>query len=247
LIAAASIIGIPLTNGFVAKWLLLDAALNANLPIVVVVAWLVSVITAIYMLKATVSVFYGEEPEWLKATKVHDAEPSMLVGLGILGSLCLVFGIAPQLLFRSLVTPAVNALGFSQDVSLTWFGLQTSSAGVQVTLGAAIAVITVLIGWMVFALVQPRAQKTNAGVFTGGDPMPLNGGMNAEDFTVLAETTLAPVYAVTNPDRVYFPLWQTIKKAAAWLGKVLAPLSEKYAVVATVVLALIVFVVVWLG
>jgi hypothetical protein len=77
--------------------------------------------------------------------------------------------------------------------------------------------------------------------------MPLNVGMNAEDFTVLAETTLAPVYAVTNPDRVYFPLWQTIKKAAAWLGKVLAPLSEKYAVVATVVLALIVFVVVWLG
>jgi hypothetical protein len=141
----------------------------------------------------------------------------------------------------------VNALGFSQDVSLTWFGLQTSSAGVQVTLGAAIAVVAALIGWVIFALVQPRNAKTTAGVFTGGDPMPLNVGMNAEDFTVLAETTLAPVYAVTNPDRVYFPLWQTIKKAAAWLGKVLAPLSEKYAVVATVVLALIVFVVVWLG
>jgi len=214
---------------------------------VVVVAWLVSVITAIYMLKATVSVFYGEEPEWLKATKVHDAEPSMLAGLGILGSLCLIFGIAPQFLFKSLVTPAVNALGFSQDVSLTWFGLQTSSAGVQVTLGAAIAVVAALIGWVIFALVQPRMQKTNAGVFTGGDPMPLNAGMKAEDFTVMAETTLAPVYAVTNPDRVYFPLWQTIKKSSAWLGKVLAPLSEKYAVVATVVLALIVFVVVWLG
>ncbi|MEA5079252.1 MAG: NADH-quinone oxidoreductase subunit L [Anaerolineaceae bacterium] len=247
LIAAASIIGIPLTNGFVAKWLLLDAALNAKLAIVVVVAWLVSVITAIYMLKATVSVFYGEEPEWLKATRVHDAEPSMLAGLGILGSLCLVFGIAPQLLFKSLVTPAVTALGFSQEVSLTWFGLQTSSAGVQVTLGAAIAVVAALIGWAIFAMVQPRNPKTTAGVFTGGDPMPLNAGMKAEDFTVLAETTLAPVYAVTNPDRVYFPLWQTIKKAAAWLGKVLAPLSEKYAVVATVVLALIVFVVVWLS
>lgn len=247
LIATASIVGIPLTNGFVAKWLLLDAALNAKLPIVVVVAWLVSVITAIYMLKATVSVFYGDEPEWLKTTKVHDAEPSMLAGLGILGSLCLAFGIAPQLLFRSLVTPTVNALGFSQEVNLTWLGLQTSSAGVQVTLGAAIAVVAALIGWAIFAMVQPRTAKPSAGVFTGGDPMPDNAGMKAEDFTVLAETTLAPVYAVTNPDRVYFPLWQTIKKASAWLGKVLAPLSEKYAIVPTVVLALIVFVVVWLG
>jgi len=80
LIAAAAIVGVPLTNGFVAKWLLLDAALEANQVIVVIVAWLVSVFTAFYMLKATVSTFYGDMPDWLKAQEVHEAEPSMLAG-----------------------------------------------------------------------------------------------------------------------------------------------------------------------
>ncbi len=247
LIAAASIIGIPLTNGFVAKWLLLDAALNANLVVVVVVAWLVSVITAIYMLKATVSVFYGEEPEWLQATKVHDAEPSMLAGLGVLGFLCLAFGIAPQLLFKGLVLPAVSGLGFAQEVNLTWLGLQTTSAGVQVTLGAAIAVVAALIGWLVFALVQPKTQKSSpsAGIFTGGDPLPENAGMKAEDFTVVAEANLAPVYKFTDPDRVYFPLWRGVKKVSAWIGKILNPISEKYALPVTVLLIVLVFAVVW--
>jgi multicomponent Na+:H+ antiporter subunit A len=131
LIAAASIIGIPLTNGFVAKWLLLDAALNANQVVVVVVAWLVSVITAVYILKATVSVFFGEQPEWLQEAKVHDAEPSMLAGMGTLAFFCLAFGIAPQILFKALVIPAATMLNFKQEVDMTWLGLQTTSAGVQ--------------------------------------------------------------------------------------------------------------------
>ena len=38
LVAAAAIVGVPLTNGFVAKWLLFNAALDANQAVVVVVA-----------------------------------------------------------------------------------------------------------------------------------------------------------------------------------------------------------------
>jgi multicomponent Na+:H+ antiporter subunit A len=247
LIAAASIVGVPLTNGFVAKWLLLDAALEANQSIVVIVAWLVSIITAVYMLKATVSVFYGDMPEWLKAAKVHDAEPSMLGGMGILAGLCLLFGLAPQILFSNLVAPAVSALGFKWEVTLTWLGLQTTSAGVQVTLGAAIALIAVLAGWIIFAVTRSgKPEKASAGLFTGGDPLPESAGVNAVDFTALAETTLTPVYRSTNPDRVYLALWTGIKGLAGWLDKVLHPVSETYPLVATLVLALVTFLAVWL-
>ena len=245
LIAAAAIVGVPLTNGFVAKWLLLDAALNANLMVVVIVAWLVSVITAIYMLKATVSVFYGDMPVWLQSANVHDAEPSMLAGMGILGTLCLVFGLAPQLLFKALVIPAVTSLGFQPEVSLTWFGLQTTSAGVQVTLGAGIVVIALLAGWLVFSLTR-TSKPTSVGLFTGGDPLPEASGMQVADITVLAETNLKPIYAITDPDRVYVPLWGGIKKLANWLSKKIHPLSENYSVLVTVVLAVIFFVAVWL-
>ena len=247
LIAAAAIVGVPLTNGFVAKWLLLDAALNANQMIVVIVAWLVSVITAVYMLKATVSVFYGDMPEWLQKAKVHDAEPSMLAGMGILGSLCLVFGLAPQLLFKALVAPAADALGFHSELTLTWLGLQTSSAGIQVTLGAAIVLVAALLGWLVFSLV--RSKKTTepvSGVFTGGDPLPAQSTMNATDFTVLAENNLAIAYKITDPDRVYVPLWNGIKGLAAGIDKAIRPVSDNYPLWATIALAVVVFIAVWL-
>ncbi|TLN19718.1 NADH-quinone oxidoreductase subunit L, partial [bacterium] len=42
LVAAAALIGVPLTNGFVAKWMLYSAALNAGQALVVLVAWMVS-------------------------------------------------------------------------------------------------------------------------------------------------------------------------------------------------------------
>ena len=246
LIAAAAIVGIPLTNGFVAKWLLLDAALNANLMVVVIVAWLVSVITAIYMLKATVSVFYGDTPAWLQTAEVHDAEPSMLAGMGILGALCLLFGLAPQLLFKSLVIPAVNNLGFQPEITLTWLGLKTSSAGIQVTLGAGITVIAILAGWLIFTLTR-ASKPTSVGVFTGGDPLPEKSGMEVSDFTILAENNLKPIYKITDPDRVYLPLWNGIKKLAFGLSKIIQPLSENSPVLVTIILAMVIFAAIWLS
>lgn len=246
LIATAAIVGVPLTNGFVAKWLLLDAALDANMTIVVIVAWVVSVITAIYMLKATVSVFYGEMPAWLKESHVHDAEPSMLGGMGILGFLCLLFGLAPQILFKGLVNPAVTALGFDWKITLTWFGLQTSSAGVQVTLGAAIALVALLFGALIFAMTRKsRVVANNVAVFTGGEPLTDNAGMRAVDFTVVAESNLAPIYKITDPDPIYFGLWNGIKKLANGFAVVMDPISEKFPIWASALLIVVVFVIVW--
>ncbi|HML40999.1 MAG TPA: NADH-quinone oxidoreductase subunit L [Bellilinea sp.] len=247
LIAAAAIIGVPLTNGFVAKWLLLDAALEANLILVVVVAWLVSVITAIYMLKATVSVFYGDTPAWLEQAHVHDAEPSMLAGMGTLAGLCLLFGLAPQILFKNLVAPAVSALNFNWTINLTYLGLHTGSAGIQVTLGAIILIAAILAGWLIFAILRANSKKApSAGLFTGGDPLPENSGMNAIDFTVVAETSLAPVYRFTDPDPLYFGLWNGIKRVGVALDKALQPVSDKYALTASLVLTVLVFILVWL-
>jgi multicomponent Na+:H+ antiporter subunit A len=247
LIAAASIVGVPLTNGFVAKWLLLDAALDANQIVVVIVAWLVSVVTAIYMLKATVSTFYGDTPDWLKDREVHEAEPSMLAGMGFLAGLCVLFGLAPQLLMQGLVAPAVKGLGFQWTVTLSWLGVQTTSAGVQVTLGAAIAVIAVFAGWVVYLLTRPQKKgQAQVGLFTGGEPLPAQSGVGVMDFADTAATAFAPVYAVTNPDRVYLPLWRGIKNLAGQFDRLLVPASEVHPLLTTILLAGVVFVAVWL-
>ena len=94
---------------------------------------------------------------------------------------------------------------------------------------------------------RPRVQRMGVhGLFTGGDPLPENSGMNAIDFTVVAETSLAPVYRFTDPDPLYFGLWNGIKRVGVALDKALQPVSDKYALTASLVLTVLVFILVWL-
>ncbi len=242
LVAAAAIIGLPLTNGFVAKWLLLDAALSAGQAVVVIIAWLVSAITAFYLLKATVSVFYGQRPPELGT--VHEADLPMRVGMGMLAGLCLLFGIAPQLLLKAVVTPAVTALGAPSPVSLTWLGFQLANNSIQITAGAALLLLALLVGWGLSRLLHVGTGPAPVKVFTGGDPLPDGDRLQASDFADLAEAACQPIYQVTNPDPVYRALGAGIGRAAQGLRLAVAPL-ERQPYLAVLVLAAVVFLAIW--
>ena len=247
IVVAAAIIGVPFTNGFVAKWFLYNAALTSGKWLVVIVAWLVSTFTAFYMLKATVSVFYGDIPDWLKERKVKEAPSLMQIGMGILAVLCLVFGLAPQFLMQWVVAPAVQAMGFKWDLSFTWLGIQTTSASLSGAAGVAVVLLSMLLGWIVYRLMQkPGAGLSpSANVFTGGDPLPADDFVGAEDFADIAETSFQLVYTAANPDPVYLLLWSWIKKLAAATGRILQ-LLEQHPFLSTAILAVIIFIAVWL-
>ena len=160
----------PLTNGFVAKWLLFDAALEANQAVVVVVAWAVSVITTFYFFKATLNVFYGVPASDLHVEEVHEIAPTMRTGLGITGGLCILFGVAPQLVMRPVIEPAVRALGFDWQVQATWLGVLTGSGTIGVTVGAAaVVVFAALFGAGAYRLVRAPAGHGPVAVFSGGE------------------------------------------------------------------------------
>jgi multicomponent K+:H+ antiporter subunit A len=214
LVAAAAIVGVPLTNGFVAKWLLFDAALEANQAVVVVVAWAVSIITTFYFFKATLSVFYGMPAHDLQVEKIHEVAPSMQVGLGITGALCVVFGMAPQLVMQPVIEPAARSLGFDWQVQMTWLGVLTGSGTIGVTAGAAaVILVAVLFGAGAYRLVRAPAGHP-VSVFTGGDPLPEGDTLGAADFAEMAEAAFEPVYSL-DPDPLYLMIWRAIKDTAA--------------------------------
>jgi multicomponent Na+:H+ antiporter subunit A len=186
-------------------------------------------------------------PDWLQTREVHEAEPSMLAGMSFLAGLCVLFGLAPQLLMQWVVAPAVNGLGFHWEVTLSWLGLQTTSAGVQVTLGAGIAVVAVLVGLLVYSLTRPaKVGPAPVGLFTGGDPLPVTNGVSVVDFAALTEISFDPVYKVTNPDLLYQILWKGIKKMSSQLERLLRPASETYPLLAALLMTGVVIVAVWL-
>jgi len=61
LVAAGGIAGIPLLNGFVSKWLLYNAALQAHQPLLALIPWIGSILTVFSFLKATSGVFLGSD------------------------------------------------------------------------------------------------------------------------------------------------------------------------------------------
>jgi multicomponent K+:H+ antiporter subunit A len=249
LIGAAAISGVPLFNGFVAKWLIYDAALVSGHKVVIFVAWMVSIFTALSFLKATATIFFGDMPARLQAEGVSGTPPAMKVGMGALGGACLLFGIVPQILIYWGIAPAVEGLGFRLMDQVSWLGVRTTSAGVQVTLGAGIAAVALLGGLALYQLSRaPRIRKrAAAGVFTGGDPLPEGDDMvSAVDFIAVAETTFAPVYRAADPDPVYFRIWRYLTSAAEGLARILTPVAEGHAFWATGLMAAAVFVAVWL-
>jgi len=200
LIAAASIIGVPLTNGFVAKWLLYDAALKSGAWVVIIIAWLVSSFTAFYIMKATVSVFFGEMPVELKKQKIEDASPLMLAGMGVLAAASLLFGIAPQLLVKWIAAPALSAMNVSLPTDVTFLGLQVNGGGAPITAGAILTVSVLIVVALIFLLRKPKLEGVSS--FTGGDPLPESNSLNTVDFSEFAGAEFAPVIRVLDPDPV---------------------------------------------
>lgn len=243
LVAAAAIVGVPLTNGFVAKWLLYDAALESGSWVVVIIAWLVSTFTAFYMLKATVSVFFGEMPVELKKKEIEDASPKMRIGMGFLAICCLIFGIAPQLMVKWLSAPAVKAMGFDQVLSMSFLGVHTQTGSVPVTAGAILAVAALLVVALIYAVTRPSPKGVS--VFTGGDPLPEENALQAEDFSEFAEEAFKPALIATNPDPVYFGIWKAIAKLGSQAGTA-AEKFEKHPLVPVMIAVVIVAIAVWL-
>ncbi len=121
-ILSLGIIGIPPTNGFVSKFLICLAAVEAGYSILAVIAIVSSIITAAYFFRV-IQIFYSEPvqvDEKLANTKVTEntlfrENPFRLWPIGILTVLSLVLGIIPSLGI-SLFKPAIKILlsGISQ-------------------------------------------------------------------------------------------------------------------------------------
>lgn len=246
LIAAAAIVGVPLTNGFVAKWLLFGAAMDSGMFIFLLVAWLVSVFTAFYMLKATASTFFGQMPDELVQKGVKESALTMKLGMGFLAALTLLFGIAPQILINNVVLPAVRGLGFKGEMSVTWFGIQTGISDISVTAGALVVLAAFMVGALIYAVSRP-GKTLAAGVFTGGDPL-INpeGNVNAADFSSLLENTLQPVYRISDPDPLYMAIWKSLLSGCTRLTESLGSWTEAHPLVVGAALAVLMAVFIWL-
>ncbi|WP_022851894.1 monovalent cation/H+ antiporter subunit D family protein [Limisalsivibrio acetivorans] len=105
-IFALSIVGVPLTAGFVTKWYLITGAIASGHWFAISVILLSSLLTAIYFGRVVNVMYFGKTDE----TPVKDEAPmGMLVPTLIAAALCIVFGIAAEIPVE-LASGAADAL-----------------------------------------------------------------------------------------------------------------------------------------
>ena len=238
LICAAGMVGVPLFNGFVSKWMLYNAALEAHQPILALIPWVGSVLTVFTFLKATSGVFLGSEGS--ATVHAHEVSGTMIAGGSILAAGCVVLGIAPQLAINYLLNPLLPAVGSETLSGVSWFGLTQGQGLWLASGGGVLAIVALLIGALLVWIPSFARGTVAAGgaptVFTGGAMLTPQGHLGASDFAYVAKNALAPFYRRFDVDTYWLGIWHFLSRTASSIAKPLAA-AERFAWVALLVLA----------
>ncbi len=248
LIGVGSMMGIPLMSGFASKWMLYAAALQAGWAVPAMVAWAVSLGTVFLGAKATSAVFLGPVTE---ATEdAHESPTSMLWGMGIIAAGSVVLGVAPQLAVHYLLNPILYTFGMTAGVHVTWLGLSSDAGAFSTVGGLVLAVVSVIVGGLVYALAYAARPATagsgaalaaaGGGIFTGGEPISSQGRLTAGDFSEIFLDHWRSFFRWTSVDRVYLGLWSGLETASRGLGA-LTGWMERNALALVVLLAAAIF------
>lgn len=105
IIAALSIAGFPMTNGFFSKELILDGALESGIGYFILAA-IGAFLTPVSFLKLGHAAFFGKTPK--EYEKVKEAPLPMLAPMALLAALCLALGIFSTPLTNHVLTPILG-------------------------------------------------------------------------------------------------------------------------------------------
>lgn len=121
MIGGLTIIGVPITSGFMSEWVLFNGALqNAVVDwstlkaVSFALAITTTILTSAYILWMYKRIFYGIAPETLK--NVRDSSKYVLVTMGILASLTLILGLYPDLFYKPIIGYVENLYDNSNEL-----------------------------------------------------------------------------------------------------------------------------------
>jgi NADH:ubiquinone oxidoreductase subunit 5 (subunit L)/multisubunit Na+/H+ antiporter MnhA subunit len=145
LIGACGLIGLPLTNGFVSKWLIYKTLILEQHPFLAFAALFGTWGTILYSYKLIHNIFLGQLPA--KYAEMQKAPFSMQLPMIIMSSAILLFGILPGIPLR-----AINAIGVSagfDPLDVTLWGIASDTGALNmINLFAAVIAACVVAGFV---------------------------------------------------------------------------------------------------
>ncbi|MCD6579254.1 hypothetical protein J7L48_07240 [bacterium] len=211
LISVLGLIGIPLTNGFVSKWLIYKALfLNQNYFLLFIA--LISTWAAIlYGFKILHHIFLGQLSQ--EHIKVKKAPLGMQIPIMILSFLVLLFGIFPGLALKTINKLIVN-IGF-KSLSVNLFGIVSETGPLNIiNIFAGLMAILLLI-IIVFKLGKKKTNIKQDDNYAAGSYIPIDKYHFTSNF-------YAPLFGIIKP-----LLIDHIDNFYLWVANRIRSLSDK--------------------
>ena len=164
LVAVLSLAGIPPMAGFASKWLIYEAAIGAHMPLVAGAIFLGSALAFAYVVRFLYSLWFGQRPSNLDDVK--EAPVPLLVGMGILGILNIVFGIAP-----GLVVEYINKLFGRPVITGNYYKLITPTGTYNALSVTLVLIVGIVIAGLLYVYGANARKVTVTDTYQSGNPV----------------------------------------------------------------------------
>ena len=236
LVAGLGLIGIPLTSGFVPKWLIYRTLIEEGHPFLALAALIGTWGAILYVYKLLHNIFLGQLPE--KHNEVRCSPPSMRIPLLLFGLAILVFGVAPGIPLRA-VQGIGATFGFAQ-LKVTLWGL-ASEAGALNMLNICFAIVIAFTA--VFLLMRlgakgPRVSQEDS--YAAGSAVPVGRYSYTVDFYSPLSHMIAP-YLKDRVDQFYYWLAARGREIADLTRRMYTGYAGTYVLYIVSFLALLIF------
>ena len=146
LVGICALIGVPLTSGFVSKWLIYKTLILGGSPFLAFFALAGTWGTILYSYKLVHNVFLGQLPE--KHKDIQKSPVSMQLPIIVLSAVLLLFGILPGIPLK-----VINAIGTSfgfESLNITLWGIASETGTLNTINIFAIVLVVGIIVWLLF-------------------------------------------------------------------------------------------------
>jgi len=237
LLGIAGLMGVPLTNGFVSKWLIYKTLILQGSPFLAFAALIGTWGTILSVYKFLHNMFLGQLPE--KYENVKPAPFSMQLPIIILSATILLFGILPGIPLK-----VINSIGTSfgfESLNVTLWGIASETGALNTVNIFAAVLVAVALVWLVFRSTAKSVPVAQEDSYAAGAHTPVDKYHYTAEF-------YNPLYKMISPflrdviDEFYYWIASCIQRLAGIIRRIYSGDVGNYVMYIIIFLAFLIFV-----
>jgi len=237
LIGACGLIGVPLTNGFVSKWLIYKTLILEGHPFLTFAALIGSWGTILSLYKFLHNMFLGQLPE--KYKNIEKAPFSMQFPIIVFSLVIILFGIIPGIPLK-VINSIGTSLGF-ESLQVTMWGIVSETGAINTINIFAALMVACIIVWLIFRAGPKAIPVAQENSYAAGAAVPRDKYHYTVDFYNPLYRMIAP-YLRDFIDEFYMKLAHWTRGLGNGVRRVYTGDVGYYVIYIILFLALLIFV-----